>query len=188
VLALEASDDQDAVVSMPWSAFRRYPWNADGVVLDPASRYLPRTVVGDTTLLVAGSERTPVVVPGDDQASREVDLALRSPDPLAALRRVGVGWVLIQRGQPPVPDPPALPDLAGATAVLLTPDLELYRVTGRVSPRPEPTWVPMLVAWLTAAGVMVAAGAGLVRQLRAGLPTSGPTAPRGQDIRPGKLI
>ncbi|MEI8080280.1 MAG: hypothetical protein WCI74_00335, partial [Actinomycetes bacterium] len=32
-------------ISLPWSSFRRYPWNANRTVLDPVPRFMTRTVV-----------------------------------------------------------------------------------------------------------------------------------------------
>ena len=150
---LAQAPDDDLVVALPWSTFRRYTWNDDRTVLDPAPRYLPRTVVTDMTLLVSGPQGDPIVVPGDDALSRRVEQALRTEEPLGALRGLGVGWVLLERGQPAAPGAPAVPDLAGARRIVGTEDLELYRIPGQVAAADRPTVAPVLGAWLVLAVV-----------------------------------
>ena len=104
-------------------------------------------------------------MPGDDGLSRRVEQALRTEEPLVALRGVGVGWVLLERGQPAAPGAPAVPDLAGARRIVGTEDLELYRIPGQVAAADRPTVAPVLGAWLvlavvtgTAVGALVIAG------------------------------
>jgi hypothetical protein len=101
--ALTAAADDSAVVSLPWSAFRRYAWNGNRVVLDPAPRYLPGEVIGSSDLLVRGSRGGVISLPSDDPDDGPVAEALASADPVPALQRLGVGWVLVQRDQPAGP-------------------------------------------------------------------------------------
>jgi hypothetical protein len=156
----EASDD-DLVVALPWSTFRRFAWNHDRTVLDPAPRYLPRAVVTDTTLLVTGPDGRPIAVPGEDSLSARVDDALRSADPVAALREAGVGWVFVELGQPAAPGAPPAPDLSTAEEVLVADDVALYRLPGQVSPAARPSPVPAAITW----GVFVAVAVGAVAAL-----------------------
>lgn len=175
--ALAAAADRDLVVTLPWSAFRRFAWNHDRVVLDPAPRYLPRTVVGDTTLLVMGPEQRPVTVPGDDLQSREVEQALRSADPVGALRAVGVGWVLVEVGQPAAPGAPPIPDLRATTLVVATSELELRRIPGAVATPATPRAWPVLIAWIVLGAVLLGAVVGMSRATRT------PGAPGGDETR-----
>ncbi len=155
--ALVQSADDDLVVALPWSTFRRYEWNDDRTVLDPAPRYLPRTVVTDTTLLVSGANGSLVAVPGDDGLSQRVASALRADDPVAGLRELGIGWIFVQPGQPSAPGAPVIPDLTGAVPAVRTLDVELYRIPGTVVGPPRASAAPVLVAWLVSATVAGAA-------------------------------
>lgn len=73
---------------MPLSAYRAYPWNPGRVVLDPAPRYLPGTVLTDDTLRVGD-----VAVAGENPRVREMRRALAEGRPVWT---TGVRWVLVQ--------------------------------------------------------------------------------------------
>ena len=103
--ALSESEGPGDVVSLPWSSFRSYAWNDRRVSLDPAPRYLPRTVVTDSRLLVQRGDEL-VVVPSDDPRSAAVGAALLSDGAPAELLGLGVGWVLWQKDQLPSPGYP----------------------------------------------------------------------------------
>jgi len=150
-VTLGAHSDDDVVASLPWGAFRRYAWNSDRVVLDPAPRYLPRDVVTDTTLLVGSG---PTAVAGDDVRGPALQRAVRADDPAAALRSLGVGWVLLQRDQPiglsgsTVQGPM---DLKGSAVLWEGPWLTLVRLVGEVTPsRPPSSKALVLLGWLAA--------------------------------------
>ncbi len=152
------------VVSWPWSAFRAYPWNAGRTVLDPAPRYLPRTVVTDSRMLVGGSSGL-TVVPSDDPRSVAVGDALLGPDPVASLSRLGVLWILVQVGQPGTPGwDPELPAAlrSGSSVVVATATLELRRLDGAAtidqSRRPV-----LMLGWLLWVGSVGAIGVGLAQ-------------------------
>jgi len=92
-------DDWDAVaravasspgetVSVPFRLYRRYEWNADRTVIDPAPRYLPAEVLVDDTLQVG-----PIVVVGEGPRAAMIRRLLAEERPLA---RSGVAWVLVQ--------------------------------------------------------------------------------------------
>ncbi|MFN8170130.1 MAG: hypothetical protein U0S36_15300 [Candidatus Nanopelagicales bacterium] len=146
------------VVSLPWSTFRRFPWNDGRTVLDPAPRAMPRTVVTDTSLVVRRGGAL-VVVPGDDPRSTAVGEAVRSGADLGpVLREQGVGWALVAEVGAPVTPP------AGATRVLDGRDLDLYRLA---EPGPAPALPPIapVVAADSAALVLVlVAGVAAVRR------------------------
>ncbi|HKT04664.1 MAG TPA: hypothetical protein VJT31_34540, partial [Rugosimonospora sp.] len=110
------------VLVLPFTAFRRYAWNADRTVLDPAPRYLPRTVIVDDTLLVG-----PVQVKGEDPRATQARAALDAGQPLAPL---GIGWVLVEHGTPGSLPERLLPTLI---TVHTGPWLTLYRVPGTIA-------------------------------------------------------
>ena len=83
-----------ATVVLPWTgSYRGYAWNDRRAVLDPAPRFLPGDVLVDDRLILRRS-----VVAGEDPVLRLVGAALRSPDSRASLRRLGVRWVLVEKG------------------------------------------------------------------------------------------
>lgn len=124
------------VVVLPWGAFRRFDWNGDRTVLDPAGRYLPGSVVTDDDLVV-GTRR----VPGEGRRAQAARDALAGQDPGPALRRLGVRWVLVHVGQPGG----AFEVPAGRT-VLESRTLRLVRLAGPVSARPVPPAAPAVLA------------------------------------------
>jgi hypothetical protein len=159
--ALISDPARGDVVSLPWHAFRTFPWNLGRTVLDPAPRYMPRTVVSSTDLVilrpravglapVLTPEPVPAalvfttnanvdVIPGDDPRATRIGAALDSQrDVDATLRREGIGWALVD-GPAPTPVP-----FTGATLVVSGPDLSLYRLRPP-EPVPAPTGVLVVV-------------------------------------------
>jgi hypothetical protein len=124
--------DRARLLVLPWQPFRRFGWTADGTVLDPAPRYLPREAVVSDALTVG--RRT---LPEEGPLARRTAAALadgRLTD--AELRDAGVGWVLVERGTPG-----ALPVLPPVRTVLDDPDLVLARLPGPLpDPVPAPAW------------------------------------------------
>ena len=160
--ALAKSEAPGDVVSLPWSAFRAYDWNSGRTVLDPAPRYLPRTVVTDSRLLVQEAGEL-IVVESDDPRSTAVGRALLVDDPTSALSGLGIGWVLWQKDQLATPGYPAeLPPALESSSTLVSDGsgLALYRIPGSVD-----TWAPegsrfVLLAswasWILAVAVVMA--------------------------------
>lgn len=160
-----------AVVSLPWSTFRRYEWNDNRSVVDPLPRFVDRTVVGSDELLV-GSGRAVngsaefTVINGDDPRASAVAAAMTSGTPLAvALPPLGIGYAVVQTDQP---TGRVTADLAGMTLVWVGAGLELW--TTPVSPVP---WVsdvpraPVIAGFAAALLTMVAAGAvGIINGVR----------------------
>ena len=120
------------MLALPFGAVRSFAWNAGRPQLDPAPRYLPRPVVVDDTLLVAGPGGT-IDVAGEDPRSRAAAAAQHDPAALAAL---GIGWVLVERG---TPGPPPSAAVAALPRVVDGPWLTLLRVPDPVAtPGPDP--------------------------------------------------
>ncbi|MER7460250.1 hypothetical protein [Micromonospora sp. NPDC126480] len=94
--AVDADPAGGSLLSLPWSSFRAYPWAGNVPVLDPAPRAFRRPVVADQDVLV-GRER----IRGESRRAERVAAVLAAPgDPVPALRRLGVRYVLIQTDQP----------------------------------------------------------------------------------------
>jgi hypothetical protein len=133
------------MVVLPWGAYRRFPWNGDRTVLDPAPRFFPvRTVTDDTLPVgvrgvaggnlhaaelevrrVAGENpRAAEVgvgrVAGENRRAMEISAALADRHPLVKL---GVRWVLVEKQTPGAVPATAL---AGMRCVLDSPELALY--------------------------------------------------------------
>jgi hypothetical protein len=122
--AVAGEPDHGAVVSLPWGAYRRYAWNIDRTVYDPATRWLPAPVITDDRLRVGD-----VVLPGEDPQAAAVTALLDGADdrPLAdALAEQGVGWVLVT-DETGIAAPPAV-WFDGMTKVVDTADLQLWQV------------------------------------------------------------
>lgn len=132
-----AADRQPGdVLVLPFGAYRAFGWNDDRPQLDPASRWLSRPTVADDTLVVGAR-----VVAGEDLRARAAGAAAGDP---ARLARMGIGWVLVERGTPGRPVPPAVRSLPLAVDGA---DLQLYRVPGAVEPpAPAPVRVTVVVA------------------------------------------
>ena len=106
---------------LSWQAFRRFPWNGDRTVLDPAPRYLTGVTVVSRDLAVGT-----VTIAGDDPRSTSVGAAIATGRPAAdTLPPLGVGWLLVEHTSPGTVDPAVL---AGAVLVYDGPDLRLYRL------------------------------------------------------------
>ncbi|RBY90430.1 hypothetical protein DQ244_13405 [Blastococcus sp. TBT05-19] len=117
------------VLVLPFGAYRSFDWNEGRPQLDPASRWLPRPTVTDDELVVGGRP-----VAGEDVRARTVAAAAGDP---AELARLGVGWVLVERGTPGRPVPAEVDALP---VVVDGPDLRLHRVPG-AAPSPSASLV-----------------------------------------------
>jgi hypothetical protein len=111
------------LVTLPFGAFRRYPWTDGRIVLDPAARYFPADVLVDDALPVGDR-----LVAGEGTRAAAVRSALDAGRPLTA---TGVRWVIVERTTPG--ETPAVA-LDGLRLVWQGPELTLYenpRPTGR---------------------------------------------------------
>lgn len=174
---LSADPRPGDVLALPYAAFRAFEWNGGRTALDPAPRWFDRTVLTDDRLMVG---RT--VVPGEDPRAAAALEAVRPGEPVdaAALGRLGVGWVLLERRTPG----PELPALDPADRTYAGVDLELYRLPVPVAAVSSPSAVPVLLADAAALGLLAGAAAALPimarRRSRAGLPAGKvPTSPDG---------
>ncbi|MGH3758305.1 hypothetical protein [Actinophytocola sp.] len=89
---LETSPQDGDVLTLPFGAFRRFDWNGDRTLHDPAPQYLPRATVVDDTLVVGGRP-----VAGEDPRVVAVREELTAGGDLTGL---GIGWILVEHGTP----------------------------------------------------------------------------------------
>ncbi|MCG5440400.1 DUF3367 domain-containing protein [Micromonospora foliorum] len=141
-------EEPGEVLALPLSAYRAYSWNPGRVVLDPAPRYLPGTVLTDDTLRVGD-----VAVAGENPRVRELRRALAEGRPVST---TGVRWVLVQHEVSGEVDPQVL---GGLVRVHDGPFLTLYRnpATVRESGGSGPARLAVVVALGAALLVVIAA-------------------------------
>ncbi|NJP34966.1 hypothetical protein HCJ94_24045 [Micromonospora sp. HSS6-12] len=154
-----ADDPGGQIVSLPLSAYRAYPWNSGRVVLDPAPRYLPGTVLTDDTLRVGD-----VAVAGENPRLRELRRVLAEGRPVAA---TGARWVVVQHHLAGGVDPATL---AGLEVVHRGSFLTLYRnpaaPSGPVAPPPA-RWAVVAALGTALLVVLVAVFSALRRRATA---------------------
>jgi hypothetical protein len=139
-----------AVVVLPWTLYRAFPWGGDRTVLDPATKLLTRPVVNDDLPLVHGS------VQGEDLLAARLDAAARSGEPmLPALLHDGIAMVLVEKSTRGADLDATKRQTQGLSVVTETRELALYAVPGGGS---EPARGPM---WPVVLGDLVAAAYGL---------------------------
>lgn len=94
VASIVAAEPDARTVVLPWAgSYRGFDWNGGRAVLDPAPRFFPGEVLIDDRVLL-GNE----VMPAESAVTQRVGEALSSEEPEAALRRLGVRWVLVEKG------------------------------------------------------------------------------------------
>ncbi|MCX5119865.1 DUF3367 domain-containing protein [Micromonospora sp. NBC_00362] len=147
-VAEHIEEEPGEVLALPLSAYRAYQWNPGRVVLDPAPRYLPGTVVTDDTLRVGD-----VAVAGENPRVREMRRALAEGRPVWT---TGVRWVLVQREVSGEVDSQVL---GGLERVHDGPFLTLYRnpATVRESGGSGPARLAVVAALSAALLVVIAA-------------------------------
>ncbi len=94
--ALESADaGSGATLVLPFQIYRRYDWNADRAVLDPAPRFFPGEVVTEDALPVRAG-----VVGGESRTAARIRDALGTPEQDQVLREEGIRRVLLQKDVP----------------------------------------------------------------------------------------
>jgi hypothetical protein len=87
--------DPEAVAVLPADTMRRFAWSGPAPVLDPLPRWVRADVWITGDLNISG-----VTVPGEGNRAHEVQrLLLAGADPMA-IRRAGVGWLVVEAGTP----------------------------------------------------------------------------------------
>ncbi len=138
--------DPAAVAVLPADTMRRFAWSGPAPVLDPLPRWVRADVLATGDLNISG-----VTVPGEGNRAHQVQrLLLAGADPVA-VRRAGVGWLVVEVGTP------GDMGLAARTFEQLPVsyrgrDLMLYRAGGAASGVPADHRLLALIAhlaWLT---------------------------------------
>ncbi|MBT2224772.1 hypothetical protein [Nonomuraea sp. NEAU-A123] len=113
------------VLVLPFESYRRFPWNGDRAVLDPAQRYFAvrgRNVVANDSVRVGN-----MLVGAEDTRSREVERVLEAPSP--DLAAAGFRYVVVDAGTP-AERRRFESRLSGASLLVGTDELRLYRLDG----------------------------------------------------------
>jgi hypothetical protein len=158
--AVDSAPERGDVLVLPWSTYRAFDWNSSTPVLDPAPRYLTRTTVVSSDLVVR-RDGVLVTVAGEDPRAQAVGGALRAGTLTAQqLADWGIGLVLVETDQTGVAAPTSL----RLTPVPLSPDaaaahLELYAVPAAVGADP---WAASTARVVVVALVDVLVGLGVV--------------------------
>lgn len=158
-VAIGDGDGADVLV-LPFSSYRAPAWNDGHKVLDPLGRYLEPDYVASDELTVAGQ-----AIAGEDPRGDDVRRALAvAPDArAAALARLGIGTVVVDKGAPGTP-----PDVPGQL-ISDTPELTALALENPAPLGPPRPWVlAMLLAWLAwiATGVTGVVRGGRSRSFR----------------------
>ena len=87
--------DPAAVAVLPADTMRRFAWSGPAPVLDPLPRWVRADVLTTGDLNISGA-----TVPGEGNRAHEVQrLLLAGADPMA-VRRAGVGWLVVEAATP----------------------------------------------------------------------------------------
>lgn len=171
-VAAAINADPQPVAVLPADSTRRFGWSGSAAVLDPLPRWVRAEVLSTGDLRVSGG-----TVAGEGAHARVVqDLLLAGADP-DALRRAGVGWVVVEGGTPGATGD-AERTLRQLPVAYRDADLTLYRVGGSGQPASTTKRAMAIGAHLvwasTLLGSAIAMAAGWLLSLR----RSGPRLPR----------
>jgi hypothetical protein len=119
-----------SILLLPWAEYRRYPWNHGEAVFDPWPRFTARPMIWNDALRVGR-----VRVAAESERARQLGPLIASRRPLTGpLSAAGVRYVIVDAGSLLRRDRESrgrLADLArlpGATVVLASPDLLVFRL------------------------------------------------------------
>jgi hypothetical protein len=152
--------DPDPVVALPADTMRRFAWSGPAPVLDPLPRWVRANVLITGDLIISG-----VTVPGEGNRAHQVQrLLLAGADPVA-LRRAGVGWLVVEEGTPG--------DMGSAAKALERlpvayrgRDLTLYRVGGTAPGVPANRRLLAVIAHLAWLEMLIGGAIGLIATSR----------------------
>ncbi|MBC7630046.1 MAG: hypothetical protein H7290_00980 [Flavobacterium sp.] len=151
---------------LPFTAYRAPAWNNGTPVLDPAGRYFDRTTVTNDDLEVSGQQ-----IAGEDPRAAAVQKILRSTvvnsgDRLEALRREGIGLVVVETDTAGAPQ--ALEQVKGAPELTVGGEgMRLFAIEGaRSEPITREDRRVMTLVWaVTGIALMI----GLASLMRSGV-------------------
>ena len=91
----ELGASEARTVVLPFEIYRRFSWNGERAVLDPAPRFFPGQIVVNDTLTVGGSS-----MPGEDPSARAIRDSLVTGHLDSTLREESVRFVIIEKDTP----------------------------------------------------------------------------------------
>lgn len=147
--------DPEPVVALPADTMRRFAWSGPAPVLDPLPRWVRANVLITGDLIISG-----VTVPGEGNRAHQVQrLLLAGADPIA-VRRAGVGWLVVEEGTP------GDIGLAARTFARLPVsyrgrDLTLYRVGGTSTGAPAGHRLLAVIAHLAWLAMLIGGAIGM---------------------------
>ncbi len=130
------------IVVLPFTSYRRPPWNHGQPVLDPAGRFFDRETVVNDMLLVSGKP-----IAGEDPRAAQVARILRTKSPARALARAGIGIVVVETDAGPV----RASTFAGMKRIHTSEEMRVYTIAKAKSRVIEELDLyAMIAAWLVA--------------------------------------
>jgi hypothetical protein len=147
--------DPATVAVLPADTMRRFAWSGPAPVLDPLPRWVRADVLTTGDLNISGA-----TVPGEGNRAHEVQrLLLAGADPIA-VRRAGVGWLVVEAGTP------GNMSLAARTFARLPVayrghDLVLYRVGGVATAVPADRRLLAVIAHLAWLAMLIGGAIGM---------------------------
>jgi hypothetical protein len=145
----------ETVAVLPADTMRRFAWSGPAPVLDPLPRWVRADVLITGDLKISG-----VTVPGEGNRAHQVQrLLLAGADPIA-VRRAGVGWLVVETGSPG--------DMGSAARTLERlpvayrgRDLTLYRVGGAAAGVPADRRLLVVMAHLAWLAMLIGGAVGM---------------------------
>jgi hypothetical protein len=143
------------VAVLPAGIMRRFAWSGPAPVLDPLPRWLRADVLATGDLTISGA-----TILGEGDRARAVQrLLLAGADP-HALRRAGVGWLVVELGTPGDMGSAAM-TFERLPVAYRGRDLVLYRVGGHTAGASAGRRAAAVVAHLAWLGMLVGAALGM---------------------------
>ena len=147
--------DPGAVAVLPADTMRRFAWSGAAPVLDPLPRWVRANVLTTGDLNISG-----VTVPGEGNRAHQVQrLLLAGADP-NAIRRAGVGWLVIEAGTPGDMGSSAR-TFERLPVTFRGRDLMLYRVGGETAGAPANRRLLAVIAHLAWLAMLIGGAIGM---------------------------
>jgi hypothetical protein len=147
--------DPESVAVFPADTMRRFAWSGAAPVLDPLPRWVRANVLTTGDLNISG-----VTVPGEGNRAHQVQrLLLAGADP-NAIRRAGVGWLVIEAGTPGDMGSSAR-TFERLPVTFRGRDLMLYRVGGETAGAPANRRLLAVIAHLAWLAMLIGGAIGM---------------------------
>ena len=155
------------VAVLPADTMRRFAWSGPAPVLDPLPRWVRADVLMTGDLNISG-----VTVPGEGNRAHQVQRLLLAGANPSAVRRAGVGWLVVEVGTPGDMGS-AAKTLARLPVIYRGRDLVLYRVGGEAVGAPADHRLLAVIAHLVWLEMLTGGAIGMAvttlrRQVRGG--------------------